>query len=422
MDKQIFHNGKEVIFGILLPLILVILGASTAHAVIYYVALTGNDSNPGTIAQPFRSIARGVNSLTAGDTLYLRGGTYTERIDLATPNKTGTPSAWITIAGYTGESVTIRYTSTTSRGYGPVRAWGQRGYFIFDNLILDGVNETEGTKWQIRDGNHHFILRNLEFKNFKSSALYIEADDILITNCSFHDGDETNATLKRFYGIYAHHGRNIVIENSQIYNQPGGGLHLYPGPLTNLIVRGNRIYHNNRHATGFGGIILYGSSTTSITNVQIYNNLVYANGLNPMAGPTDGITIGPYTQGTKLWNNTVYGNKDYGINIKSTLAANTLVQNNIMYGNTKGNYVNTGISTTYDHNLTTNPSFLNSNTFDFRLERHSAGIDGGVNLTEVNTDYRNATRPKGETHDIGAYEDDGSDINSISAPRDLVAR
>ena len=43
----------------------------------YYVATTGNDSNAGTIAEPFATWEKGASVLTAGDTLYIRGGTYT---------------------------------------------------------------------------------------------------------------------------------------------------------------------------------------------------------------------------------------------------------------------------------------------------------------------------------------------------------
>lgn len=44
----------------------------------YYVAKSGHDSNSGTEISPFRTIKQGASSLSAGDTLYVRGGTYRE--------------------------------------------------------------------------------------------------------------------------------------------------------------------------------------------------------------------------------------------------------------------------------------------------------------------------------------------------------
>lgn len=42
----------------------------------YYVATNGNDDNPGTLQQPFASIAKAQEAASPGDTVYIRGGTY----------------------------------------------------------------------------------------------------------------------------------------------------------------------------------------------------------------------------------------------------------------------------------------------------------------------------------------------------------
>lgn len=44
----------------------------------YYVATNGNDNWPGTLAQPFASITRAQQAASGGDTVYIRGGTYTK--------------------------------------------------------------------------------------------------------------------------------------------------------------------------------------------------------------------------------------------------------------------------------------------------------------------------------------------------------
>src|SRR5262245_60270523 len=55
-------------------LFLFIHAASFAN--VWYVAPGGNDTNPGTIAQPFQTIQKAQTVVSPGDTFYIRGGTY----------------------------------------------------------------------------------------------------------------------------------------------------------------------------------------------------------------------------------------------------------------------------------------------------------------------------------------------------------
>ncbi|MGH9630740.1 MAG: DUF1565 domain-containing protein [Bryobacteraceae bacterium] len=70
-----------------------------------FVSLTGNDSNPGTITQPFRTIAKGVSTVQAGDILNLRGGEYVEPVIITA--KHGTAALPIMMRSYPGENASI---------------------------------------------------------------------------------------------------------------------------------------------------------------------------------------------------------------------------------------------------------------------------------------------------------------------------
>lgn len=50
--------------------------AGDASAAEYYVAPTGSDSAAGTMAAPWATLQKGVNTAVAGDTVWIRGGTY----------------------------------------------------------------------------------------------------------------------------------------------------------------------------------------------------------------------------------------------------------------------------------------------------------------------------------------------------------
>ncbi len=69
-----------------------------------FVSPSGNNASSGAIGQPWKTFAYAIGRLAAGDTLYLRGGTYLER---TTVSVSGTASAPIVIRSYPGETATL---------------------------------------------------------------------------------------------------------------------------------------------------------------------------------------------------------------------------------------------------------------------------------------------------------------------------
>lgn len=88
-------------------LLLMEQSAQLAHAAgaSYYVSTTGNDTTgAGTLASPWRTIQKASTVATAGDTVYIRSGTYRETV---TPTNSGTVGNPITYTAYNNESVTV---------------------------------------------------------------------------------------------------------------------------------------------------------------------------------------------------------------------------------------------------------------------------------------------------------------------------
>src|SRR2546422_10479880 len=106
------HIVCKLAFSITLTAVLClgsVVNPGEANAAAYYVAITGNDANPGGQSQPFRTVKKGMSVLQPGDTLYIRQGVYPEAIRTST---TGVPSgtSWsnaVTVAGYPNETVTL---------------------------------------------------------------------------------------------------------------------------------------------------------------------------------------------------------------------------------------------------------------------------------------------------------------------------
>ena len=84
--------------------LLTVLCCGLASAADYYVAPTGDDAAPGSLARPFRTLAKAAAALQPGDTCFLRGGTYRE---VLAPGKSGEPGKPLRFAAYRGEAVVL---------------------------------------------------------------------------------------------------------------------------------------------------------------------------------------------------------------------------------------------------------------------------------------------------------------------------
>jgi hypothetical protein len=80
--------------------------AAAATATTLVVAGNGDDANPGTVAQPLRSIQRAVDLAQPGTTIALRAGTYALTTNIQV-RKSGTAASPITMTTFSGEHAVI---------------------------------------------------------------------------------------------------------------------------------------------------------------------------------------------------------------------------------------------------------------------------------------------------------------------------
>jgi len=98
---------------------------------VYYVAPDGDDSNPGTEAEPWQTIQKAADTLLAGDTVYIRAGTYSERV---APLNSGSAGQVITYAAYPGETAVIDGTGVVVPEYGGLFDLAERDYIRVSGL------------------------------------------------------------------------------------------------------------------------------------------------------------------------------------------------------------------------------------------------------------------------------------------------
>lgn len=122
-----------------LILFLMIFSLAASGQRTYYMATNGNDANAGTITAPFRSLQKGWSVISAGDTLYVRGGTYTISSQQVLNGKSGTASAKINLFAYPDEKPVIsRVNGSFTKSY-----WHRGMVFLSGNYIhVKGIRFT----------------------------------------------------------------------------------------------------------------------------------------------------------------------------------------------------------------------------------------------------------------------------------------
>lgn len=229
MNKTLYRIAS------LIMVLTMILG-NTIHAkaagTAYYVSPTGNDSNPGTSAAPFKTFAKATSVLSAGSTLYIYAGVYNQQLKLA---KSGTSSAGITVKP-TGGAVVIDMGNAAASGL-DVRA----SYITVSGLEVKNSND---------------VCVNLLGSN-------ITIDAIIVNGCSNH-------------GIQANNSSNVKILNSRVFRtvlsnsaramSSGWGSAIKVRISDNVLIQGNTVYNNYGEGMGTRG-----------TNVTIRGNIVYDN-------------------------------------------------------------------------------------------------------------------------------------------------
>ncbi|MFL0770922.1 MAG: DUF1565 domain-containing protein, partial [Prochlorococcus sp.] len=112
----------------------------------YYVATNGDDTNPGTLQAPFKTIQHAITKVKAGDTVQIRGGIYREKLLLEDIN--GTKDNPITFENYPNEEVIISgaIEITTPWNVHEGNIWKTNVDFDVTQLFLDD-NMLTAARW-----------------------------------------------------------------------------------------------------------------------------------------------------------------------------------------------------------------------------------------------------------------------------------
>ena len=221
-------------------------------------ATNGSDSGDGTPARPLRTAQVLVDSLEAGQTGCLHGGTYSsdDQVKLSIPG--------ITLTSYPGERALIAG-----------RLWVAKeapGSTVSD-LDLDGRNRADNPSPTINASdvtisgnditNHKTDWYCLSLGNLDSWG---RADGAIVEGNRIHDCGILPAT-NQSHGIYVAAADDVVIRDNFIYDNADRGIQLYPD-AHGALISGNVIDGNG------SGIIISGAGPNASSDNVIENNVI----------------------------------------------------------------------------------------------------------------------------------------------------
>jgi len=132
---------------------------------------TASDSNNGTATNtPWLTISKANSTATAGDTVYLRAGTYSEYIN---PSNSGTSGNPITFQRYSSDA---EYSVILSASYGAY--WTTKDYITIDGIYF--YNNT--SRWTEIDDSDYIIFQNCKF--YSPGDLYNGYGGMRFTDCT----------------------------------------------------------------------------------------------------------------------------------------------------------------------------------------------------------------------------------------------
>ncbi len=294
----------------------------------YYVDQTNpraDDQNTGTSHRPWKTITKANHTLVAGDTLYIKAGTYDSYIR---PINSGTFRKPITYRNYQKDTVTIANTAygihLNSKSY----------------ICVYGVNFVECDKflWLQNNASHNAIAycnfdqgRHVEWSG---SKIYRTSSYNWVHHCRFSKyGYCTDNDIGSILDIGNEESRtdtssyNLIEDNTMLH----GGHHIL-GIFGRFNVIRNNYFHNENWSNGYGNrnVYLSGFPCSSGRNL-IEGNQIAHSGIPPDNWGASGMLLATGYNIVRL--NRFYHNNLAGISMSVTKDYLSDIIHNKIYNN-----------------------------------------------------------------------------------------
>ncbi len=322
---------------------------------VYYVSPSGDDGHPGSLENPWKTLGKAATTLEAGDTVYVRAGTYIERVK---PQRSGNPTdGYITYSRFENETVTLRDTGLPSGDNDEVMIWISGLRYI--KIIGFHVDGHKGNGIRVDGPGDHIEVRDCIVSNQiystnvpigASHALLISGwleyagplEHVIVDNCEIYNNSTgTPSGYNEAFTILGDVSdfqitNNYIHDNHYIGNDYIGQPE-YEGTAfgipTKGIIKGNVLENNGTNAPWCSGIYCDGAGFGNPDEILCEGNISIKNSFAgiELGDEHDNTVSGGWT----VRRNVCYDNDYYGLTLASfgTPIKNTKIHNNVFYKN-----------------------------------------------------------------------------------------
>lgn len=348
-----------------------------------FIATNGaNNSGLGTFNSPYASLFVALNSAQAGDTVFVRGGTYQnytlgdgdiwkgQAHSIFSINHVhGMPNQYITIKPYNNEQVIVKGDGLAMilvKNSSYIRIEGFEVYGETENIPLDTALA------------YQFIYKDAN-NNIQYRVPPLTPSNVVDTMTFPILSNIKRPTFFNTAGISVLASHHIDVVNNYVHHAPGEGIRSFTSDYLNII--GNEIHDcSRRSSTGVHGLSVYNLSNIDSLDIQkilIARNLVYDN-YNEVYSWTHTKTI-----------ITPHNDEGKGITVQrcspaySWTSGKIRIENNIAHHNGfSGFHINTGKGI----EIVNNTAYYNSRTTatEGNGNQHGISVQGGEDILIAN--------------------------------------
>ena len=350
-----------------------------------YVATTGADTNPGTRAAPFKTIARAAQAATPGAVVHVAPGVYEGGFRT---NSSGTPTARIRYVSDTRGGARIVPPATSAS----VVAWDNRGSYVdIDGFEVDGSAHRAGTRWTV--------------------GLYTAGSFGVITNSHVHHIGQGACASGGGIGVDSYYkgASNDVLANV-VHDIGAAGCQSMYGVFVNSA--DSDVKNNLVHGVSGAGVRLWHDAA----RVAVSHNTIFAAHTGIVVGSGDPYLSNAANDYSRVANNIVVDTA-YGVVEQGNVGSHNIYTNNLVHQQSAYPFLlikGVAVAT-----IAAAPQFVNyvrTGGGDYQLKSTSPAIDKALPADAPATDLNGKARPAGAGPDVGAYEFNGATPTPTPTP------